>query len=184
MFVRRDGILRVEKSTALSPGILKDIESLRDALEARDGANVQTILSRMFEADHVIPFSVTTDYPALYSELINLSREYVDVSSLDTGEEGPRNPQKRPAWERLKLSQSDDGSDHTAELDGKRIRIRGDAAFKMLDTLQKKKGQRVKAIVLQKALRQRPDKVLKLLDARLQRIIEAPGKGCAGYAMR
>jgi len=102
---------------------------------------------------------------------------------LDQPDQGTRQTIMRPAWEQLKLYRSADGSDHSAELDGERIRIRGDAALNMLDTLQKKKGERVKALVLQQTLRQRPDKVWKLLDKRLQHIVEAPGKGGAGYAM-
>ena len=89
---------------------------------------------------------------------------------------------KRPAWDRLTLRRSSDGSDHSADLDGKSFRIRGDAAFKMLEVLQQKKGERVKAAVLQIEINQRPDRVLKLLDKRLQRIIDPPKKG-VGYAM-
>ncbi len=85
---------------------------------------------------------------------------------------------KEPAWKRLKLRKSTDGSDHCAELDSERIRICGDAAFNMLDILQKRNGERVKGTLLH-----RPDKVLKLLDPRLQEIIEAPGRGRRGYAM-
>ena len=95
---------------------------------------------------------------------------------------GAKKKAKRPAWERLTLHRSSDGSDHSADLDGKRLRIRGNAAFKMLDMLQKKKGERIKAAVLQNEINQRPDRVLRLLDKRLQRIIDPPKKG-VGYAM-
>jgi len=101
-----------------------------------------------------------------------------DLSSV-----GGKKKTKRPAWERLTLHRSSDGSDHTADLDGKRIRVRGNAAFKMLDVLQKEKGERVKASTLQDKINQRPDRVLKLLDKRLQRIIDPPKKGSVGYAM-
>jgi hypothetical protein len=52
----------------------------------------------------------------------------------------------------------------------------------MLDVLQKKRGLRVKALLLQSAIKKRPDHVLKLLDKRLQRIIDPPQSGI-GYAM-
>lgn len=183
MFMKRDGILRIYESTALPLGILEDTTCLRDALKKRDSANVNAVLQRLFDADHDIPYSTKTDYPALHAESLNLSREYVEVSSLESAEESPGEETKRPAWERLKLHRSTDGSDHIAELDGKKIRIRGDAALKMLDILQRRKGERVKGTLLDKELRQRSDKVLGLLNKRLQRIIEAPGRGGTGYAM-
>jgi len=97
---------------------------------------------------------------------------------------GGREKVRRPVWERLELQRSEDGSDHTAILDGQRVPIRGDAALKMLTALQAKKGERVKGILLQKEIRRPPNQVYRLLDERLQRIIDPPGQGGTGYAMR
>jgi hypothetical protein len=90
---------------------------------------------------------------------------------------------KRPAWQRLVLQRSVDGSDHNARLDDFRIRVKGDAAFKFLYAVQQKKGERVKAASLGKTIGSRPDVVFGSLDERLQRIIDRPGKGGICYAM-
>jgi hypothetical protein len=102
--------------------------------------------------------------------------------SIGEGPGGGKRKPKAPAYVRLTLHRSSDGSDHAADLDGKSIRVRGESAYKMLDVLQKKKGERVKAVVLHSEIAQRPDRVLNLLDKRLQRIIDPPKNG-VGYAM-
>ncbi|MCO6437274.1 MAG: hypothetical protein J5J06_09335 [Phycisphaerae bacterium] len=112
------------------------------------------------------------------------ARTALEDSNRNRGENRPKNSKPRgPAWARLELRRSSDGSDHHAQLDGKIIRIRGEAAFRLLDVLQEKRGERVKAGVLQIEIRQRPDRVLNRLDKRLQRIIDRPKKGGVGYAM-
>lgn len=83
MFMKRDGIFRIVDSTALPPGILEDTKCLQEALEEQSSDSVEAILQRLNDADHDIPYSTKTDYPALYAESFNLSREYVEVSSLD-----------------------------------------------------------------------------------------------------
>jgi hypothetical protein len=92
--------------------------------------------------------------------------------------------EKRPVWERLNLRRSADGSDHTAVLDDERLPIQGEAAFKMLKPLQEKKGDRVKGTLLQTEIGQPPNRVYALLQRPLQLIIDKPGQGGAGYAMR
>jgi len=91
---------------------------------------------------------------------------------------------KEPVWERLDLRHSTDGSDHTAILDHERIPVRGEAAFKMLEILKDKKGERVKGESLKALIRQPPNRVYALFAKPLQRIIDPPGQGGTGYAMR
>lgn len=91
---------------------------------------------------------------------------------------------KRPVWERLDLRRSSDGSDHTAILDKDRIPVRGEAAIKMLEILQEKEGDRVKGTLLHTKIGRPPNQVYALLRRPLQLIIDKPGQGGTGYAMR
>ncbi len=134
----------------------------------------------------------TTLGPYTFTRALNLPRASVQaiadlINELGgTDQCGSAVDAKLPAargWERLVLHPSSTGCDHSADLDGEPIRIRGDAAFTMLDILQKKKGERVKADDLRIEINKRPDQVLRLLDKRLQRIIDQPHKGSVGYAM-
>lgn len=136
-------------------------------------------------AEHRVEFTELADLVErqTWSATAVPERAWAEIRRVALGSGSSKQKQKRPAWDRLTLRRSSDGSDHSADLDGKRSRIRGDAAFKMLEVLQQKKGERVKAAVLQIEINQRPDRVLKLLDKRLQRIIDPPKKGGVGYAM-
>jgi hypothetical protein len=54
----------------------------------------------------------------------------------------------------------------------------------MLKLLQEKKGERVKGTLLQNHIGRPPNQVYALLQRPLQLIIDKPGQGGTGYAMR
>jgi hypothetical protein len=89
-----------------------------------------------------------------------------------------------PVWQRLVLEHSTDGSDHSAVFNGQRIKVRGEAAFIMLKLLNEKEGGRIKGESLKATIGRPPNQVYASLAEPLQRIIDKPGQGGTGYAMR
>jgi len=82
LFSRSDGVIAIRNDLDMPTGLLTDLESLRDALTGQSATDVEAILHRFVESDYVLPFDVNTNYRAHYAELFNLSREYVEISTL------------------------------------------------------------------------------------------------------
>ncbi len=119
------------------------------------------------------------------------SGQAIDVvlHELSTETERTRNPegsQGRSMCERLVIRRSHDGSDHSVILDGRLIRVKGDAAIEFMEALASiaEEGQRVKAASLTAQCGQRADLVCRKLPKSLQEIIDKPGRGATGYGLK
>lgn len=82
IFVKGDGVARIQNDPDLPKGLLIDLTRLRDALMARNAEEAETTLHRLGESDYPVPFDVKTDYRARYVELFNRAREYVEISTV------------------------------------------------------------------------------------------------------
>ncbi len=94
-----------------------------------------------------------------------------------------KSPARLPAWKKLIIKRSKSGDDF-AFLEGRRIRLRGKNAAPFLEHLKRAEGASLKAASLEATLHERPARICHNLPESLQRIIDKPGRGRVGYAMR
>lgn len=81
-FVKGDGVHRIHDKPDLPPELLVDLAGLREALADENANDVATLLNRIAEADHLVPYDVDVNYRARYAELFDRGRDYVEISAL------------------------------------------------------------------------------------------------------